>query len=57
MSRQSGGSKRITPSKCAHFVVRTTPDRFEEMWNWYRSLLCAEVVFRKPVQLFHDIRR
>ncbi len=43
---------RITPAKLAHFVVRTTPERFEEMVQWYLDVLNAEVAFKNPFSCF-----
>jgi catechol 2,3-dioxygenase-like lactoylglutathione lyase family enzyme len=43
---------RISPTKFAHFVVRTTPECFEEMVQWYRNLLNAEIVFQNPFSCF-----
>lgn len=49
-SRSAPG--RISPAKLAHFVVRTAPERFEEMVEWYRDLLEAELVFKNPFSCF-----
>ena len=43
---------RVRPAKLAHFVVRTSPERFEEMAAWYIELLEADVVFKNPFSCF-----
>ena len=43
---------RISPAKMAHFVVRTTPECFDEMVEWYLDLLGATVAFRNPFSCF-----
>jgi catechol 2,3-dioxygenase-like lactoylglutathione lyase family enzyme len=42
----------IRPAKLAHFVVRTTPERFRPMADWYRNLLEAEVAFENAFSCF-----
>jgi catechol 2,3-dioxygenase-like lactoylglutathione lyase family enzyme len=42
----------ISPVKLAHFVLRTTPERFREMVDWYRNLLGAEVAFENAFSCF-----
>ena len=44
--------ERVRPAKLAHFVVRTSPERFEEMAAWYSELLEADVVFKNPFSCF-----
>lgn len=46
------GTARISPVKLAHFVIRTAPERFQEMVAWYRDLLQAEVAFQNPFSCF-----
>jgi catechol 2,3-dioxygenase-like lactoylglutathione lyase family enzyme len=48
----SAARGRVSPAKLAHFVVRTTPERFEEMVRWYRTLLDAQIVFKNPFSCF-----
>ena len=43
---------RISPAKLAHFVIRTTPEKFEEMVQWYLDLLNAEVAFKNAFSCF-----
>ena len=50
MAPESG--KRVSPAKLAHFVVRTTPERFQEMVHWYKNLLGAEAVFENAFSCF-----
>ena len=52
MPDKNEDSQRITPAKLAHFVVRTTPERFEEMVQWYLDVLNAEVAFKNPFSCF-----
>jgi catechol-2,3-dioxygenase len=41
---------RIAPAKFAHIVLRTS--RFEEMLNWYKTVLEVEVVLANPMVSF-----
>jgi hypothetical protein len=50
MSKQTSGSS--SPAKIAHFVIRTTPECFEEMWKWYLVVLDAEIAFQNPFSCF-----
>jgi len=50
MSNDAG--KIVSPRKLAHFVVRTSPERFQEMVAWYRNLLGARVAFENPFSCF-----
>jgi catechol-2,3-dioxygenase len=50
--KNEDSQSRITPVKLAHFVVRTTPERFEEMVQWYLDVLNAEVAFKNPLLCF-----
>ncbi len=52
MPDKNEDSQRITPATLAHFVVRTTPERFEEMVQWYLDVLNAEVAFKNPLLCF-----
>ena len=52
MPDRNEDSQRITPAKLAHFVVRTTPERFEEMVQWYLDVLNAEVAFKNSFGCF-----
>ncbi|MGH0030407.1 MAG: VOC family protein [Myxococcota bacterium] len=45
-------SRRVSPVKLAHVVIRTTPERFPEMVAWYKDLLQAEVGFENPFACF-----
>jgi len=53
MSDPCGASeKKVSPAKLAHFVLRTSPERFQELVGWYRNLLQAEVAFENPFSCF-----
>ena len=43
-------SERIAPAKFAHFVLKTA--RFEEVIEWYRTLLQARIVTRNGMLCF-----
>jgi catechol-2,3-dioxygenase len=46
----SQASDPIAPSKLAHFVLRTR--RYQELIDWYRSVLAAKPVFESPFITF-----
>ena len=53
MSDNSGSQKdQIKPVKLAHFVIRTTPEKFEEMAQWYLDLLNAKIAFKNAFSSF-----
>lgn len=54
MSSDSSGSTPapISPTKLAHFVLRTSPDRLQTMVEWYQDLLHARIVFQNPFSCF-----
>ena len=43
---------QIKPVKLAHFVIRTTPEKFEEMAQWYLDLLNAKIAFKNAFSSF-----
>jgi catechol-2,3-dioxygenase len=43
---------RISPARLAHVVLRTVPERVQEMVTWYCNVLEAEVVFGNPLVQF-----
>jgi catechol-2,3-dioxygenase len=48
--RIASPSERIAPKKFAHFVLRTA--RFEEVIEWYRTVLQARIVTRNEILCF-----
>jgi len=52
MSSQSVGAnaRRIAPAKLSHAVLRTT--RLQEMVEWYKTVLNAEVLYQNDVLVF-----
>ena len=50
--RTAADRGKIAPAKLAHCVVRTTPERFGKLVDWYRTLLEAEPVFQNPFICF-----
>ncbi len=43
---------RLTPSRLSHFILRTTPDSFPAMVNWYKKVLQSDVVFENEAVCF-----
>jgi len=48
--KADGEMKGIAPAKFAHAVLRTT--RFKEMVDWYRTVLCAKIVYENRFLAF-----
>src|SRR5260370_36415875 len=44
LGRLEAASRRISPAKSAHFVLRT--GQFDKMAEWYKTVLAARTVFR-----------
>lgn len=43
---------KVAPSRMAHFVLRTTPERFQAVVSWYKTVLEAEPAFENPFACF-----
>jgi len=43
---------KVAPARLAHVVLRTAPERVQEMSAWYQTVLEAEVVFGNPFLQF-----
>ena len=43
---------KVAPARLAHCVVRTPPEHYAEMVEWYRTVLEAEPVFENPFICF-----
>lgn len=46
----SAAAKTIPPARLAHFVLRTS--RFQEMIDWYKTVLGAEAAFQNEILAF-----
>ncbi len=51
-SSSTGAANRVSPSRLAHVVFRTTTANYETMVEFYQNLLSAEIVHRTPVLTF-----
>jgi len=50
--RTAADRGKVAPARFAHCVVRTTPERYAELVDWYRTLLEAKPVFENPFICF-----
>ena len=49
-SASDNGTRRISPAKLSHAVLRTT--RLKEMVEWYKTVLNAEVLYQNDFLVF-----